>query len=204
MTSKRVFLVMLAVSALLIVLSGLVAFAGRNLIVTEGSKLTELKLEQKVLEKRSEALERAKKDIAQYEELEKIARTIVPRDKDQARTVVDLVAMARESGISVTNITFPDSLLGEVSRGSKRKGSTVDPNLTQLTPLSSPKGVYSMEVRVDTDDDRPIAYGRLLEFLNRLENNRRTAQVTNISISPDDGNRNLITFTLTLTTYVKP
>lgn len=203
MSSKRVFFAMLAVAGLLVALAVFVTFTGRGLIVAEGEKLTDLKLEQKVLDKRSTALLQAKKDITEYEDLEQIARSVVPQDKDQARTVVEIVNIARELGISVTSIAFPDSLLGQVSRGSRR-GTTTDPNLTQLTPLTSPKGVYSMEIRIETDGDRPVPYARLLNFLSRLENNRRTAQVTNISISPDEDNRNLITFTLTLTTYVKP
>ncbi len=204
MNSKRVFFIMVGAVILLVGLSAFVTFAGRKLIIAEGEKLTNLKLEQEVLEKRATSLRQAEQDIKKYEELEQIARSVVPRDKDQARTVVDIVSMARDSGISITNINFPQSLLGQVSKGGGSKGKMTDPNLTQLTALDNPKGVYSMEIRIDTDDSRPVQYSKLLNFLGKLETNRRTAQVTNISIAPSPSNRNLISFTLTLTTYVKP
>lgn len=205
MTSKRVSFVMLGLSAILVALAAFVTYTGRNLIIKEGEKLVGLKLENEVLGRRGDALIQAKKDIASYAELEQLARTVVPQDKDQARTVVDIIRMAREAGVTnIAAIEFPQSLLGEIARGSKNSNKTVDPNLTQLTALTSPKGVYSMEIRITGDDEKPIPYRSLVNFLAKLEKNRRTAQVTNIAITPDDEDRRLISFSLTLTTYVKP
>ena len=204
MTSKRIFYVMVGVAVVLVALAAFVTYTGRNLIIKEGEKLVSLKLENEVLGRRGDALIQAKNDIISYAELEQLARTVVPQDKDQARTVVDIVRMAREAGVTnIAAIEFPQSLLGEIARGSK-SSKTVDPNLTQLTALTSPKGVYSMEIRITGDDENPIPYRPLVNFLAKLEKNRRTAQVTNISITPDDEDRRLISFSLTLTTYVKP
>lgn len=202
MSPKRVFYVMLGAVVLLVGVSAFVTYTGRKLIIDEGQKLTTLKLDKEVLKRRTTALEQANKYITSYEGLEQIARSVVPQDKDQARIVVELDNMARESGISITNISFPSSLLGQ--SGSGKKKVNIDPNLTQLTELPNLKGVYSMEIRLDTDEDQPVAYSRLINFLSKLENNRRTAQVTRIDITPDKDNRSLITFELTLTTYIKP
>lgn len=204
MTPKRVYFVILGAILLLVGLSVAGTYTARNLIIAEGEKLTELKLEKEVLDKQTAALDQANKDISEYEGLELIARSVVPQDKDQARTVLELVTMAEMNGIRITSIAFPDSLLGQISKGKAKKGTSTDPNLTQLTPLDNPKGVYSMEIRIDTDQQRTISFDQLVSFLEMLENNCRTAQVTNISITPDTANRNRINFTLTLTSYVKP
>lgn len=206
MTPKRVFFVMLAAVAVLLGLSAAGTYTARKLIIAEGVKLTDLKLEKEVLDRQTEALIQAKQDISKYESLELIARSVVPQDKDQAKTVLELVTMAKASGIKITSVAFPDSLLGQISKGGSgaKKGPSTDPNLTQLTPLDNPKGVYSMDIRIETDQEDPISFNQLISFLSALENNRRTAQVTNISISPRPENRNLVTFSLTLTSYVKP
>lgn len=199
MTSKRTFFVLLGGIGLLAGACLLITSIGRNLIISEGEKLTSLKLEQEVLEKRSQALLQAERDIDEYEELEKIARAVVPKDKDQARTVLELVELGRQSGITITSVTFPSSALGQVAKG---KASPSD--LSQLTPVPDLKGVYAMNIDIGIDAEDPVRYSNLLSFLERLENNRRTAHVTNINITPDTESRNFITFTLSLTSYVKP
>lgn len=202
MNSKKAFFAMLGVVIFLIGLCGAGTYFANRLLKSEGDKLVEHKLEQAVLERQSAALEQAKKDIAEYEELEKIAKTIVPQEKDQAITVLEIIELAEKSGISIGSIQFPDSLLGDIKQG--KTTSTVDPNTTQLTPVTNLKGVYAMEINVQSDQENPVSYGKLLDFLKRLENNRRTAQVTSVSIQPSEENRNLVTFTLILKSYVRP
>lgn len=180
-----------------------VVYLGKNMIVAEGGKLKELRLEDAVLDKQETALAQAKRDIDEYSELESIAKSVVPQDKDQARTVLELVSIAREVGINITGITFPASELGQVSGQNKGK-KAVDSNLTQLTPLTSPKGVYSMEITLDTDPETPVTYNQLIRFLEKLEKNRRTSQVSNILITPDPDNRSLLSFNLTVISYIKP
>lgn len=195
---------MLAATIILIGVFLALASFGKSLIIAEGDKLKELRLEDSVLTKQSDALTQARRDIAEHAELEAIARSVVPQDKDQARTVLELVTMARESGITITGVHFPSSELGQVSgRGGNSRKAT-DPKLTQLTELDSPKGVYAMEIRLDTDPTRPVSYSQLIGFLRRLENNRRTSQVSNIQITPDTENRNSLAFNLTVTSYIKP
>lgn len=200
MSSKRVFFIMLGGLALLVIVCLLVTSSGRKLIIAEGEKLTELKLEQEVLKKRDQALLQAQRDINKYKELEKIAKAVVPQDKDQARTVLELVALGRRSGINITSVTFPASELGQASKGKRTNSS----NLSQLIALPEPKGVYAMNIDIGIDSEEPVHYEDLLSFLERLENNRRTAHVTNLSINPDESSRNFVTFTLSLTSYVKP
>lgn len=209
MNAKRVFFIMLSGTIILVGACAGITYFAHQMLVREGDSLAELKLEEEVLNRQSDALAQAKKDIAEYEDLEIIAKTVVPQEKDQARTVLEIVKLAQESGITITSIEFPDSLLGEAIKKSAANSdakpvNTVDANTTQLTPLKDLKGVYAMEIRVQSDNERPISYQQLLTFLQKLENNRRTAQVIDISITPSDENRNLLNFSVTLNSYVKP
>jgi hypothetical protein len=44
----------------------------------------------------------------------------------------------------------------------------------------------------------------MLDFLKGLENNRRTALVSDITITPDSKNSSNVSFNLTLDEYIKP
>jgi hypothetical protein len=210
MNPKRFYFVLIATIALLIVLCGVGTYFAKGILEKQGQELQAVKLEEAVLARQQKALAQAKKDIAQYEELEKITRSVVPQEKDQATTVRELVAIAEESKINIASIEFPESKLGEVIKKSKSSSSsskqekTVDSNTTQLTEVEGLKGVYAMEIKVTSDNERPVSYSQLLAFLQRLEKNRRTAQVVDISIQPSEDNRSLVTFSITLNTYVRP
>jgi hypothetical protein len=180
-----------------------ITYKGAALLKQEGDELVSLKLENKVLADKEQTLKQAKKDIETYAELEKIAKSIVPQEKDQARTVREIVAIAGESGVPLSTIQFPESALGVVQKSAKKK-QAADPGTSQLTAVEDIKGLYAMEITVISDDDNPISYTRLLDMLRRLEQNRRTAHVTNLSITPSEDNRDEVTFTLTVTVYIKP
>lgn len=61
-----------------------------------------------------------------------------------------------------------------------------------------------MPIDVDLGEKTPITYQQLLDFLRRLESNRRTSHVTNISIQPNKDNRDLIHLSLRINVYIKP
>jgi hypothetical protein len=209
MSAKRVFYGMLAGTLVLILICVAATYFASQLLVKEGNSLLDLKLQKAVLAKQRDSLAKAKEDIAKYSELEVIAKTVVPQEKDQARTVLELVQLANESGISITSIDFPQSLLGQAAKKSTKKDSKapvvmVDSNTTQLTALDNLKGVYSMEISLQSNQNQPVTFAQLLDYLRRLEKNRRTAQVIDLAITPSATNRNLVTFTLKLNSYVKP
>jgi hypothetical protein len=112
-TSKKVYFGMIGLLAFLSVMLGGILYAGNNMLVKEADELVELKLESQLLEEQQLALIQANRDIEEYSELESIAKAIVPQDKDQARTVREIVKIATEAGVSFSNISFPTSNLGE-------------------------------------------------------------------------------------------
>lgn len=208
MTSKLLNRILMA--GLLIIAGGL--FGGTYVIKSELEKrsksLVDKRAEVIKLEQEQSSLFRAKKDVQKYKPLAEISKSIVPQDKDQAQTVREIVKIAERHNISIGSITFPTSTLGEAAQ--KPTGSTSAPAasnkaaLSQLTPVKNIPGVYLLQINITSNADKPVSYTMLRNFLSDLEQNRRTALVSNISINPDEKNRNAISFTLTLDEYIKP
>ncbi len=169
-----------------------------NAVLTHKSaELSKLKAESEVTLDLQDELKKDKADIAKYAELNEIAKAVVPQDKNQAQTVGEIVNIANESGIpKISSITFPASTLGGA-------GKTVN-GLTQVSPVKGTAGVYLLPITITQNSSDAVLYSRFITFLQKLENNRRTAQVSAINIQPDAKNPNYISFTLTVNEYIKP
>lgn len=191
--------------ALLLVGFGGGAYRANKMLQTESDKLLGLKLDGAVLDKQRETLNQAKRDIAEFSELEAITKSILPEDKDQATTIGEIATHAQTSGIRLGAIEFPQSELGQVKGKTKAKTpGTTDSSRTQLLELSDLKGVYVMEINVRNHAEGPVRYEQIVRYLELLESNRRTAQVIDISIQPDAQAKGFFHFTLKLNTYIRP
>ena len=189
---------------------GLLYF-GNGILAKQSAKLTENKANNQVLEKQELALIKAKHDIEKYKNLEEVTQKIVPSDKDQARATREIVALAQDSGFKIKTITFPASNLGTKVAPTKNQDSAQStpqepaPNpISQAKPVKDIKGVYSLEANVIPEGS--VNYYQFINFLSKLEKNRRTAQVTSIKIDPKASSKDnpLLTFTLTLNIFLKP
>lgn len=212
MSSKRVFFMMVGLVTVLSVLGIAGVVFSDKLLQKQAAKLVELKLESRLLEEQQAALVQANKDIEKYAELEHIAKAIVPQEKDQARTVREIVQFANASGVKLKAINFPSSSLGQLqpkpaASGDAKDGATATPAappISQVKPVPGIPGVYSLEVTVQSLDTNGATYAGFVDFLNRLEQNRRTAQVTNISIKPNPNGGDSLSFNIILNVYIKP
>ena len=215
MTSKRLHFILIAAIGLAFV--GLVALTyGVNYLLSEESKkLVDYKAKSRALDQQQVSLKSATRDIERYSELEKIAKTIVPEDKNQASAVREIVDIAGANGIALGSITFPASTLGGSATGgsTQKPGSTGAPqsntnskttDLSQLQPVKNIPGVYQLTITITGDDNSPVQYSKFVNFLSGLERNRRTAQVTTVALQPDANNPNLLTFMITINQFIKP
>lgn len=210
MNSKKIFFVMVSLLGLMGAILITTVVAGDKLLQKQSDKLAALKLEDQVIEMQQASLVQANKDLQKYAELKSIAKQIVPQDKDQARAAREIISLADQSGIRISSLTFPSSTLGQpvpkapvAAEGGEAPKSTAPP-VTQVKPVDGIKGLYQLDIAITSDTNRPVTYNKLVEFLARLENNRRTAHVSQISIQPDARNRTGLNFTLTVTVYIKP
>ncbi len=210
MTSKRLFYILIAAVVILMGAGGAIIYFGNSYLQKRSNQLLSLKAESVALQQQQESLNQAKKDVAKYAELEKIAKTIVPQEKDQAKTVREIIQLADESGIPIATISFPTSSLGGTAAKTTTPATGTTPAATnktaisQLTPVAGIAGLYEMEITVQSNTSNAIPYARLLTFLSKLEQSRRTAQVKTITIQPSPQDRSKLTFSVVLNVYIKP
>ncbi len=210
MTSKKAFQLIIGLLVLSILGVVSVIYMGNKLLSRQSQYLVDQKISNKVLENQELSLAKAKQNIQKYKNLEELTQAIVPRDKDQARATREILALAQESGIQIKSITFPASNLGapaqkSTSGESNQEGSTPAPNpISQAVPVKGLNGIYSLEATITPNG--PVNYYQFIDFLAKLEKNRRTSQVTSIRIEPKSSsskNPQLI-FALKLNMFLKP
>lgn len=171
----------------------------RTMLEQQGKDLDIAKVENAAANSRQDNLTRAQANIAKYENLYTIARGILPQEKDQARTVREIVNIASSNGVALSQISFPSSSLGNTQRGK----ATTSVDLTQLTPVKGSNGLYVMPITVASGGNT-VPYGRLMNFLRDLQSNRLTANIQSVDANPSSENRNLISFSIVLNIYVRP
>lgn len=209
MRNKRFFFGICALFVLVLMLIGAAAFFGVQQLSKQSSKLQSIKAEEATVEKQKASQTQAKKDIAKYSELNNLTKSIVPQDKDQAKTVREINNIASQSGVSLKSVTFNSSTLGQIkaapssgTSGTSGTKTQATPSITQVKPVDGIPGVYALEIVIANDEDSLITYNQLINFLSKLESNRRTAHVDKISITPKKGGK--LSFSITLNAYVKP
>ena len=210
MNAKRTRLLMFASLGALFVVFIAVIFIGSSILTHKSKDVINLKLQSTVLDNQLTSLAQAKKDVNQYAYFNQVAKTVIPSDKDQAQAVLDIFHLATQSGIMIQSITFPASNLG--SNGSSATGSSSSA-ISQAKPVEGIKGLYSVELNITplTGAQVPagenVTYAKFLNFLGHIENNRRTAQITQVNIQPVNNSgepSGYINFTLTINIFIKP
>lgn len=199
---------MAGVVGLLGVLTIVAVVVGNQILQQKSKKLADLKLNSRVLDEQQSSLKRAKKDIETYTSLEQIAKAVVPQDKDQAEAVREIVKIAGDNGIKLASITFPASTLGQVVPKAVPTDDTTPkvktPPITQVQTVEGIPGVFTLQIIIQQDTSAPITYDKFIGFLTNLEQNRRTAQVSTVSVTPNPQDHSKLTFNLTLNAYIKP
>lgn len=197
MSSKKLYYILIfSVSILALATIG-IGYGANKLLVAKAAELNQAKLDGQAVEAQRKAFKQNKTDLVKYAELNQIAQAVVPQDKDQSQTVLEIINNAHASGIdTLSSITFPASTLGNKAPPGNAP--------TQLVPVKNSPGVYVLPITVMQDSTNTVPYSNFLDFLSRLEHNRRTAQVTTINIEPDKDNRGKVSFTLVLNEYIKP
>ncbi|MBX4190882.1 hypothetical protein KW794_02225 [Candidatus Saccharibacteria bacterium] len=218
--SKNLRLVLLGSLGFSTLLFIVILLLGLSVLGKESQKMVSLKVQNQTAEAQLENLEQAKKQVEQYSFFKDVTKTVIPSDKDQAAAVIEIYNIAQESGINVQSITFPQSSLGlttgttsSTSQQDATSKSTSAKIISQAKPVSGIAGLYSLELTIVPQSDsktpanKQITYDKMLDFLRRIENNRHTAQITDVNISPAAAAGNTssgLTFSLSINIFIKP
>jgi len=184
-----------------------ICILGLSMLSSQSKKMVNLKLQSKTVDYQLTSLAQAKKQVQQYSYIKSVAAEVIPNDKDQAQAVLEIFQIANESGIAIQNVSFPTSTLSATSASSSAL-------ISQAKPVVGIKGLYSVQLTITPEtgpqvpSDLQVTYPKMLDFLNRIELNQRTAQITQVNIQPQGGNNgdssSSITFTLTVNIFIKP
>lgn len=214
MISKRLRLLLIGLLIGCALIFIITIFASLSILQNKSRQVIDLRLQSRTTETQLANLEQAKKQVEKYSYFKQIAKTVVPGDKDQAHAVVDIFNLANASGISIASITFPVSTLGAKSTsGTSENAKTATPStvLSQAKPVDGIAGLYSIALTIapatgtQVPDDKQVTYPKLLDFLGRIERNRRTAQITQVNVqSQDTDTSRFISFNLTINIFIKP
>ena len=178
---------------------------GDKMLAGTSAKLSNWRLQAQVLDNQQSALAQAKRDVAKYTPLNTIAQTVVPQEKNQALAVREIIGFAAQSKITISSITFPASNLGGTGLTSTGVKTTpiVSPVPSQLTPAPGLSGIYVLPITVQSDITKPIGYAQLSTFLQALERNRHTAEVSQLTITPSDSGGKTLSFEVIINIYIK-
>ncbi len=191
---------------------GATVYFGSTLLKKSSDKLLSAKLDNRVVEKQEELYIQAKKNLVKYEELGNTIAKVLPKDKDQARAVEELYKIGDETGIDIVSISFPASTLGvkaaKPAAGTTNTATTpsaAKSSVTQAKPVDGIQGVQGIDINLTLEPSRgqTISYNQMLNFLNKVQNNRRNMQITQVSVQPDVKNGGL-NFSVSLRIFVKP
>jgi hypothetical protein len=213
--SKRLRLVLIALIALGAVLFVAICILGLSKLEEKSKEVVEWKLKSRTVEAQQANFAQAKIDVEKYGYFKQVAKTVIPADKDQAQAVLDIFQLADQSGIALQSVTFAASTLGAkpTSTGSASSAATTQAALSQAQPVEGIKGLYSLELTITPDlgaqvpANKRATYAKLLDFLQRIERNRRTAQISQVTVQPQtdtSGNSQSINFSLTTSIFIKP
>lgn len=200
MTPKKMFFILLGGLLVVLSLSATGFYLTRKQLKQKAANLSVLKADVDAVD---DSIEEAKKVLAQYEDLEfidEIALAVLPPDKVQSNLISEIYTLANEAGVTIRALSFT----------SPEGTPTTDPSLTQTIKLEGAPGVYSLPTTVTYESS---SYNRLVNFLKKLETNRRKLQISRLGISPvretvtGGGNSTTVTGyqgSLELNVYVRP
>ncbi len=220
MNAKRLYFVLIGFLILLIIGGGSAFVFADSFLSKQANKVSDLKVQQAVLEAQESSFIKARNDLKKYESLKASIDRVLPEDKDQARAVRELFTIAEETGMKISQITFPTSDLGRQTKTpaatstpgtaspAPSSSPTTTPSITQAKPVDGISGVLGITAAVEVgpmNEDEPITYGDFLEFMNKLEQNRRTMQVSQVTLNPVEQQQGgEFDFSFSVTIFVKP
>lgn len=195
MTAKNTHKMLMIMLILLIVVAISALFVSNFMMQKSANNLVRAKLDNVGYDSEEQTYLQARKDLGEYTVLNEIIQKILPQSKDQAQAVSELYKIGDETGIKTASITFPSSTLGQ-----KSNSSTV----TQAKSVDGMPGVLGIDIAIELEpaSGASISYDSMINFLQKVELNRRNMQIKQITVNADTLNGG-VTFNMTLTIFVK-
>ena len=204
LTSKLLSRILLGLFSVICLAILVGAYEANNILQTRANALSILEGKNKELNDQQTQMQINRNNLKKYDQLNIIAQSIVPQDKNSDIVTRQIINLASSANIPTgsMSITFPSSNLGSNTTATSPNSSTN--KLSQLSKVPGISGVYDLPITVSIGQDTTVSYKNFLQFLSAIQQNRRTANVSSVSITPSSQNSNNVSFTLIIDEYIKP
>jgi hypothetical protein len=213
LNSKKLNWLLLGSLGLLTIIFLVVAFEGLAVLSKKSQGMVNLKVQSQSADEQLVNLQRSKEQVKKYSYFKDVAKTVIPNDKDQAEAVVQIYQFANEAGLALKSISFPSSTLGlsvatVTTQSAAASTSVTQAALSQAKPVSGIPGLYSLSLVITSDGTPTLplslmtTYPKMQSFIQQIENNRRTAQITDVNVVVPDNSP--MYFSLDLNIFIKP
>jgi hypothetical protein len=205
-SSKKVYYLLIVI--FMIVISSIFAmlYFSKNFMSNSEQELIAAKLEI-IKQEQIESIYRQNiKDLEEFSDTANILSQIIPTEKDQAKAVREIDAIARLNGLVINTLSFPSSDLNKkpsattpAAEGAPAPAAA--PTVSQAKPVKGLNGVLGIDINVElrSVNEQPITTDQLLGLLRQIENNRRNMRVTSINFNAGDQ-----TVVIKLIIFIKP
>lgn len=207
--NKKVSISLLAVLIAIIAVSGLITTYSLGAYRVRSDKIVATKIEIEELKAKRERGISQKSELSKNQFSIELLEKVVPKTKNQALAVAEILKIADENNIDIGSFSFPSSELGNNVSGAK---DAPNQKITQTKPVEGISGLFAIETTISnfnrkgTTSGSGISYDQLLNVLSSIEKNRRTMQISSIQIQPvlKTGQISGYNPTLTINLFVKP
>lgn len=216
MNPKNIRWMLIGSIGLLLLLFIAISTFGTSMISSKSRHIADLKAREELATAQLSRLFAAQKEIERYSYFNEVAKAIIPSDKNQAQAILDISTFALQSGFEIESITFPNSTLGQraakpatTQNAAETEAKTTAAAISQAKPFPGVTGLYILPITVapqngqQVADNKKVNFPKLYEFLSRLERNRRTAQISEVTLTLDDNSPEL-NFELDMNVFLKP
>ncbi len=226
MSPKRLYFILIGLLVVITVGSFALTWEASKWLATRSQSTVELKLDILKLQQQQKIGLKAASELETYKQDVKYIAEVLPKRKDQVDALSQLTKIADENNITFGSISFPSSELGNavakvaapvVDESAKTTTASPTtpapapkPTATQTKPVDGLPGVSSIQISLgeiaQKSSNKSLTYDQLLSVLRSIEQNRRTMQMTNISITPKKSttdNSVLYQLTINLNIYIK-
>ncbi len=202
MNAKKFYITLIVIIVLLVIATAGVFYGANVMLKRSSTKLSQLKVENAVLEQNEKVYQKAKNDLIKYQDLQSAVNEALPKEKDQAKALKELIQIGNTTGVKIEKIEFTDSTLGDKAKSTASTPAAAGSAVTQAKPIAGISGVQGIEMKVTlagANTNTSINYNNFIEFLDLVSNNRRSMQIASLNIQPD-----LKKADLTINIFVKP
>jgi len=195
-----------------------------NWLTQSSQELISLRSEVDQLNTKQSDLDKAKKALNDTAaELDTLSK-VLPSDKDQARVIQEIYALADKSNVKIDSVGFPSSTLG--AQTAPKPAPTTDTTtaqstatassepapvpvkiVSQATPVKEIPGVQSIELSIGTITSKDasikgVRYEEMMSLIKLIERNRRTMQIRSIGIGQSAGSGGVPAYNLSLSLVI--